>query len=77
MPDWWIYRFLPPARALDARRFWTVERLRNEVGRRGWSVHAEVTMSRRAVPAERLLTEAERRDSSQLDLRAIRDHGPR
>ena len=35
---------------------------------RGWSVHADVATSRRAVRAGRLLTEAERRDSSQLDL---------
>jgi SAM-dependent methyltransferase len=68
MPGWWIYRFFPPTRVLDARRFWRVEQLRAELERRGWSVRAEVAASRRTVPVERLLTEAQRRDSSQLDL---------
>ena len=30
MPGWWIYRFFPPTRALDAGRFWRVDRLRAE-----------------------------------------------
>ena len=68
MPDWWIYRFFPNARAVDAKRFWPIEELRRELELRGCTVDLQVRRSLRPVSLQDLLRGAERRDASQLDL---------
>jgi ubiquinone/menaquinone biosynthesis C-methylase UbiE len=66
MPGWWVYRYFPETRALDDLRFWTSERLRDALARRGFDVEVLVEPEARDQPAAEILEEAERRVVSQI-----------
>jgi SAM-dependent methyltransferase len=74
MPGWWVYRFFPKARELDAGRYWMMGRLQHELESRGYTVELQVRRYTRYVTMEDLVVEAERRDRSQLDILSDADY---
>jgi ubiquinone/menaquinone biosynthesis C-methylase UbiE len=74
MPGWWVYRFFPKARELDARRYWMIGQLRGELENRGFTVELHVRRYTRDPTMEDLVVEAERRDRSQLDILGDADY---
>ncbi len=64
--DWWIYRFFPKTRELDAKRFWPTERLQAEIKRRGFDVHVDVVHDPDLSTKADVLAVAARRVTSQL-----------
>ena len=74
MPAWWVYRFFPNARAVDARRFWTTGQLVLELRRRGYTVQLDLQRYTRDLAMSDLVGEAERRDRSQLDILSDADY---
>jgi ubiquinone/menaquinone biosynthesis C-methylase UbiE len=68
MADWWVYRFFPETVAADRVRFWTVDRLRAELDKRGWSVSFDIRHSHDERSVARQLETALRRTTSQLDI---------
>jgi SAM-dependent methyltransferase len=75
MPGWWVYRFFPETREIDAERFWPVDRVRRELELRDWRVDLEVQRMPLRHALRDLLLEAKRRDISQLDVLDDRDYG--
>lgn len=72
MADWWVYRFFPETLAADRVRFWTVDRLRFELDKRGWSVSFDIRRGQEERSVARQLEAALRRTTSQLDI--LEDH---
>lgn len=66
MSGWWVYEFFPETADLDRRRFWPVDRLEEELTRRGLTVEAEVEPNPRVLALADILDEAASRTISQL-----------
>lgn len=63
---WWVYRFFPQTRTLDAQRFWTSDNLASALGERGFDVVVEIDDSTETWTKANMLKDAERRVTSQL-----------
>lgn len=63
-----MYEFFPETVAIDAARFWPVDRIREALVARGLAVAVELDSGTSRIPATQALEEAERRVLSQLAL---------
>ena len=64
--DWWIYRFFPRTRDIDALRFWPTEKLVAALEERGFDVHAALNTDAESSTRSDIIEVAERRVTSQL-----------
>lgn len=63
---WWLHRFFPGTRAIDAARFWDPERIAAALERRGFGVETHIETTSETIEPAMALAEAERRVVSQL-----------
>jgi ubiquinone/menaquinone biosynthesis C-methylase UbiE len=66
MPAWWLYRFFPAAWEEDQERFWSPERLFDELAKRGWEASVSVRCEKSVVALEAVVRDVERREISEL-----------
>jgi ubiquinone/menaquinone biosynthesis C-methylase UbiE len=64
--DWWIYRFFPPTREIDAQRFWRTEALAEAITERGFEVDCVLNKEADTSTKADVVEVAERRVTSQL-----------
>jgi ubiquinone/menaquinone biosynthesis C-methylase UbiE len=62
----WVYRWFPETRRHDERRFWSPELVAHELVERGFQVDVTIETHLRYAALSELVTNAERRDFSQL-----------
>lgn len=66
MTGWWLYRYFPEAGLEDEKRFWSPALLLHELSARGLVARANVEIAIEHVPLTQVLTDALRRDTSEL-----------
>ena len=71
-PNWWIFRYFPEAQKIDAKRFWDLEFLKNEMLKSGFKLHSSHLHMRDKIKASLILNEARNRETSELLL--LRDN---
>lgn len=71
-PNWWLFRYFPEAQKIDAKRFWDLEFLKNEVRKAGFTLHSSHLQMRDKIKASLVLNEARNRETSELLL--LSDH---
>lgn len=64
--DWWIYRFFPNTRDIDAKRFWPTDKLQAAIEERGFDVDVKLIHDPDLSTKADVLAVAERRITSQL-----------
>lgn len=64
--DWWIYRFFPKTRDIDAQRFWRTERVAAAIEERGFDVDVVLNRDTEVSSKADVIAVAERRVTSQL-----------
>jgi len=72
MEDWWVYRCFPQTREADRARFWTAERIDEQLEQLGLRVELHFADKPGEPRIDELLAQARRRDISEL---AILDAG--
>ncbi len=68
MVDWWVYQLFPVTIKMDKQRFWSIERLVEELEKRRWSVKMEIEVQRVKRPLIEIHTQILNRDTSQITL---------
>jgi ubiquinone/menaquinone biosynthesis C-methylase UbiE len=65
-PNWWIFKYFPEAKQIDAKRFWDLEFLKNEMLKSGFKIHSSHLKMRDKIKASLILNEARNRETSEL-----------
>lgn len=64
--QWWIFRYFPKAKAIDEKRFLSVEQVNHAVRNLGFSLNKIEKIFRDKIPANLILEEAYNRETSEL-----------
>lgn len=64
--DWWIYRYFPRTREIDAKRFWPTDKLAAAIRERGFAVDAVLNTEADTSTKQDVIEVAQRRVTSQL-----------
>lgn len=64
---WWLYRFFPDAKLIDAARFWEPQRIVEALEKRGFQIDIDTETTVEELDPTVALAEAERRVVSQLE----------
>ena len=67
-PGWWVYRYFPETLEIDRSRFWSADRLFEQVRSIGFKPYLKTERNRSLVAVGEILRRAELRDLSQLAL---------
>lgn len=65
-PNWWIFRFFPTARMIDAKRFWTIDHVISTARNFGFSLNSTQLEMKEEIKAKLVIDEARNRETSEL-----------
>lgn len=65
-PNWWIFRYFPTARMIDAKRFWTIDHVVSTARDFGFCLNSTQLEMKEQIKAKLVLDEARNRETSEL-----------
>jgi len=65
-PNWWVYRYFPDSRRIDAERFLRLEDLHQKVAQIGFLVKSSQLQLREKIKADLIVNEARNRETTEL-----------
>lgn len=65
-PDWWLFEYFPEARKIDEKRFWSLDYLKHETLKIGFTIRDCQLKLRETIDAKLVVNEARNRETSEL-----------
>lgn len=65
-PNWWIFRYFPTAKMIDAKRFWTIDHLVSTARDFGFNLNSTQLEMKEEINAKLVIAEARNRETSEL-----------